>query len=115
MNKKNFKYNRHGLFVRTMPYIMQNKIKIFTCIIETIIISILAMYMPRITKQISLKKWRTIEPLDDVIKIEKPKLLCNAIKLIVDNDIQSKNQIGKDINLPDNIFFILINKSLNLL
>ena len=52
MNKKNFKYNRHGLFVRTMPYIMQNKIKIFTCIIETIIISILAMYMPRITKQI---------------------------------------------------------------
>lgn len=64
-------------------------------------------------KQISLKKWRTVEPLDDVIKIEKPKLLCNAINLIVDNDIQSKNQISKDINLPLKDLLVLANLPLD--
>lgn len=64
-------------------------------------------------KQISLKKWRTVEPLDDVIKTEKPKLLCNAINLIVDNDIQSKNQISKDLNLPIQDLLVLTNLPLD--
>ena len=64
-------------------------------------------------KQISLKKWRTVEPLDDIIQPEKPKLLCNAINLIVNNDIQSKNQISKDINLPIQDLLVLANLPLD--
>ena len=51
-------------------------------------------------KQISAKKWRNKEPLDDIIEVEKPKLLSNSIKLLIVNNIQTKNQIKQYINLP---------------
>ena len=51
-------------------------------------------------KQISAKKWRNKEPLDDIIDVEKPKLLSNSIKLLIVNNIQTKNQIKQYINLP---------------
>lgn len=66
-------------------------------------------------KQISLKKWRTIEPLDDVIAIEKPKLLSNAIKLIIINNLQTKNQINKSINIPKQDLLVLSNLPLDYL
>lgn len=49
---KNNKYSKRGLFIRTIPYILKNKFKILICIAETILISLLVMYMPRITKEI---------------------------------------------------------------
>ena len=49
---KNNKYSKRGLFIRTIPYILKNKFKILICITETILISLLVMYMPRITKEI---------------------------------------------------------------
>lgn len=66
-------------------------------------------------KQISLKKWRTIEPLDDVIAIEKPKLLSNAIKLIIINNLQTKDQISKSINIPKQDLLVLSNLPLDYL
>ena len=51
-------------------------------------------------KQISLKKWRTIEPLDDIIPIEKPQLLSDAIKMLIDNNIKTKTKIKNEINVP---------------
>lgn len=51
-------------------------------------------------KQLSIKKWRTVEPLDDVIKVEQPQLLASAIKIMLDNEIQSKNQMRENINIP---------------
>lgn len=66
-------------------------------------------------KQISLKKWRTIEPLDDVIAIEKPKLLSNAIKLIIINNLQTKDQINKSINIPKQDLLVLSNLPLDYL
>ena len=66
-------------------------------------------------KQISLKKWRTIEPLDDIITIEKPKLLSNAIKLIIINNLQTKDQINKSINIPKQDLLVLSNLPLDYL
>ena len=60
-------------------------------------------------KQISAKKWRTIEPLDDIIKMEEPKLLSNAIKLIIINNLQTKNQINAKVNIPKNDLLVLSN------
>lgn len=50
-------------------------------------------------KRISAKKWRTQEPLDDRIPFEKPKILREAIHLLIDNDILSINE------LVDNLAF----------
>ena len=66
-------------------------------------------------KQISLKKWRTIEPLDDVIAIEKSKLLSNAIKLIILNNLQTKDQINRSINIPKQDLLVLSNLPLDYL
>ena len=66
-------------------------------------------------KQISLKKWRTIEPLDDVITVENPKLLSNAIKLIIINNLQTKDQISKSINIPKQDLLVLSNLPLDYL
>ncbi len=66
-------------------------------------------------KQISLKKWRTIEPLDNFIAIEKPKLLSNAIKLLIVNSLQTKDQINKGVNIPKQDLLVLSNLPLDYL
>lgn len=66
-------------------------------------------------KQISLKKWRTKEPLDEVIDIERPKLLSNAIKLIIVNNIQTKEQVNRSINIPKQDLLVLSNLPLDYL
>lgn len=66
-------------------------------------------------KQISLKKWRTKEPLDEVIAIERPKLLSNAIKLIIANNIQTKEQVNRSINIPKQDLLVLSNLPLDYL
>jgi Zn-dependent peptidase ImmA (M78 family)/DNA-binding XRE family transcriptional regulator len=48
-------------------------------------------------KQISKRKWRTIEPLDDIIKCEEPQLFNEAFKLLIDNGIMTKSEIQNSI------------------
>ncbi len=52
-------------------------------------------------KQISKRKWRTFEPLDDVIKCEEPQLFSEAFKLLIDNDIMTKSDIQNSILFSD--------------
>ncbi|MFL0196957.1 ImmA/IrrE family metallo-endopeptidase [Clostridium sp. WILCCON 0269] len=52
-------------------------------------------------KQISKRKWRTFEPLDDIIKCEEPQLFSEAFKLLVDNGIMTKSEIQNSILFSD--------------
>ncbi|WHH58495.1 XRE family transcriptional regulator [Petroclostridium sp. X23] len=48
-------------------------------------------------KQISKRKWRTFEPLDDVTKSEDPQLFKEAFNLLVENGIVVKSEIINSI------------------
>lgn len=48
-------------------------------------------------KRISAKKWRTIEPLDDVIELEHPSLLKEAIDLLLDNNVVGLDELIRDL------------------
>ena len=48
-------------------------------------------------KRISAKKWRVMEPLDDVIEFEKPSLLREAIDLLLENNVISVNELVNDL------------------
>lgn len=48
-------------------------------------------------KRISAKKWRIVEPLDDVIEFEKPSLLKESIDLLLENNIVSVDELVKDL------------------
>jgi len=52
MAKQYNKYNKRGLFRRTLPYILKNKFKVLICVLETIAIALLTTYTPRILKDI---------------------------------------------------------------
>lgn len=45
-------------------------------------------------KQISKRRWRTCEPLDDRIEVEKPQLFKEAFSLLDENHILSKDDIS---------------------
>ncbi|URZ15473.1 helix-turn-helix domain-containing protein [Clostridium felsineum] len=53
-------------------------------------------------KQISKRKWRKFEPLDDVIKLEEPQLFKEAFNLLVDNGVMKKSEIVNSILLSEN-------------
>lgn len=53
-----------------------------------------------LSKQISIRKWRTKEPLDDIMAIERPSLLEKVYKVIIDNNIVTKNELNQSFNLP---------------
>lgn len=66
-------------------------------------------------KRISYNKWRNKEPLDDYIIPEEPRLLKDALDLLIEKDIITKKDILMNIdldkddivnlcNLPDNYF-----------
>lgn len=46
------KYNKTGLYKRTMPYLFQNKLKVLFCIVSSIVIASLTTFGPRILKDI---------------------------------------------------------------
>ena len=50
-------------------------------------------------KQISFRKWRTSEPLDDQIKFEEPKLLRKAIEIIVQSERKMRDEIASDLRI----------------
>ncbi len=50
---------------------------------------------------LSKKGWRKKEPLDDRIEIEKPTYLEDAIRILVENDIQSKDSFKNNTRLSE--------------
>ncbi|MHC1714906.1 MAG: helix-turn-helix domain-containing protein [Acidaminococcaceae bacterium] len=52
-------------------------------------------------KQISRNHWRKAEPYDDELQPERPVLLKQSIKLLVDNNIVSREEIINAISLGD--------------
>ncbi|EMC0779864.1 XRE family transcriptional regulator, partial [Enterococcus faecalis] len=53
-----------------------------------------------LNKRISANKWRTKEPYDDILPVEKPKLLKMVIEMIINNDVVSQNELFQLIKLP---------------
>ena len=53
-----------------------------------------------LVKQVASKKWKTKEPLDDELAVEKPTLLEKVYEMIVQNGIASKQELNKQFNLP---------------
>ncbi|HIB1900871.1 TPA: helix-turn-helix domain-containing protein [Enterococcus faecium] len=53
-----------------------------------------------LNKRISANKWRTKEPYDDTMPVEKPKLLKMVIEMIVNNNVISKNELFQMFKLP---------------
>ncbi|EFK80026.1 hypothetical protein HMPREF9269_0485, partial [Ligilactobacillus salivarius ACS-116-V-Col5a] len=51
-------------------------------------------------KQIALKKWKKVEPLDDTIRIEIPTVYNKVFNLIVSNNLLSKQAIISSLKLP---------------
>ena len=47
----------------------------------------------------SEKGWRTHEPYDDLLQIESPLLLKEAIDLIIDNHVKTKKQLCEEVRL----------------
>ena len=61
-------------------------------------------------RQIASNKWKTKEPLDDTILVERPSLYKKVFQMIVDNDILRKNEILAQLALPQDE----LEKSLNI-
>lgn len=61
-------------------------------------------------RQIASNKWKTKEPLDDTIPVERPSLYKKVFQMIVDNDILRKNEILAQLALPQDE----LEKSLNI-
>lgn len=59
-------------------------------------------------KQLSFRKWVKAEPLDDEIGIERPMLLRNAIKLIVDAGMKSVTDLLVELRLSANKLSVLV-------
>lgn len=53
-------------------------------------------------KKMAIKKWRISEPYDDICKDEKPYLLKQAFKLLIDNNLISSNSIETDFGIYEN-------------
>ncbi len=57
-----------------------------------------------LNRYLNLKSWRKIEPLDDVLTLEKPKLLKEAFEILIEHDVLDMETIFKEIPLlPEEI------------
>ena len=57
----------------------------------------------RLWINMSRRKWRQQEPLDDSTQAEKPKLICKSIYMLIDEKVKTRGQITADLALsaPD--------------
>ncbi|WP_019299122.1 helix-turn-helix domain-containing protein [Lactococcus garvieae] len=53
-----------------------------------------------LNKQISFKKWRKKEPLDDILLVEKPTLNKKIFKMITENKVKEEQNLISEFNLP---------------
>ena len=52
-----------------------------------------------LNKKISWNKWRTKEPYDDLIPVEKPSLMDTVYKMIVENNVVYPNELNNSFRL----------------
>lgn len=62
-----------------------------------------------LVKQMSMKKIRVKEPLDDLIPISEPVVLRKSIEMLLKNDVKSEQQIVYEIGLPQEYIEMLCN------
>lgn len=53
-----------------------------------------------LVKQVAFKKWKTKEPLDDELAVEKPTLLEKVYEMVIQNGIATRQELNKQFNLP---------------
>lgn len=53
-----------------------------------------------LNKKISWNKWRSKEPYDDEIPVEKPNLMYTVYNMIVENDVMPFSELVNSLNLP---------------
>ena len=53
----------------------------------------------RLWKQFSARGWRKGEPLDDILEAEEPRLLGRSVRLLVDENVQSRAELLSDFRL----------------
>lgn len=77
------KYNKHGLYKRTIPYLMQNKIKVLFCIISSIVIASITTLAPRVLKEILDNYIAIANSFDEIDKYQVYMLFLKYIGLIL--------------------------------
>ena len=65
-----------------------------------------------LNKKISWNKWRTKEPYDDLIPVEKPSLMDTVYKMIVENNVVYPNELNNSFRLPKDELEKIISKSI---
>lgn len=60
-------------------------------------------------KQMSMKKMRTKEPLDDVFPLQEPVVLKKSILMLLDNDIKNELQLIQEMSVPQEYIEMLCN------
>jgi Zn-dependent peptidase ImmA (M78 family)/transcriptional regulator with XRE-family HTH domain len=60
-------------------------------------------------KQISARRWRTREPLDDVLPLEQPRLLRRAVEMVVSAGRKFADEIAADLQIAKTLIAGLCN------
>ncbi|MBB2483185.1 ImmA/IrrE family metallo-endopeptidase [Bacillus sp. APMAM] len=60
-------------------------------------------------KQISMKKMRTKEPLDDVFPLQKPVVLKKSILMLLENNVKNELQLIQEMSVPQEYVEMLCN------
>jgi len=58
-------------------------------------------------KQISMKKYRRREPLDDVYPVKKPTVLRRSIEMLLEHEVKNELEIINEISLPKDLIEML--------
>lgn len=66
-----------------------------------------------LNKKISWNKWKTKEPFDDVLEVEKPRLLSKVYSMIVDNNVIQNKELFITLKLPKDELEKIIGISMN--
>ena len=65
-----------------------------------------------LNKKISWNKWRSKEPYDDEIPVEKPNLMNAVYNMIVENNVMFPNELIGSFNLPQDELEKIISKNI---
>lgn len=65
-----------------------------------------------LNKKISWNKWRSTEPYDDEIPVEKPHLMQAVYNMIVENNVMFPNELINSFNLPQDELEKIISDSI---
>lgn len=60
-------------------------------------------------KQISMKKMRKKEPLDDVFPLQEPVVLKKSILMLLENNVKNENQLIQEMAVPQDYIEMLCN------